>query len=82
MENLLKSHRQVLHRRVGEALRDNLAAAAAEPEVLAHHFTQAGLTEALGLIATLPGTPALRREQIRLQVARKIATDITRQYGN
>jgi hypothetical protein len=38
-ENLLKSRRQVLHRRVGEALRDNLAAsAAAEPEFLAHHF--------------------------------------------
>jgi predicted ATPase len=46
-ENLLKSRRQVLHRRVGETLRDKFAAtAAAEPELLAHHFTQAGLTEA------------------------------------
>ena len=46
-ENLLKSRRQVLHRRVAEVLRDNFAAtAAAEPELLAHHFTQAGLTEA------------------------------------
>ena len=46
-ENLLKSRRQVLHRRVAEALRDQFAAtAAAEPELLAHHFTQAGLTEA------------------------------------
>ena len=46
-ENLLKSRRQVLHRRVGEILRDQFAAtAAAEPELLAHHFTQAGLTEA------------------------------------
>jgi predicted ATPase len=45
-ENLLKSRRQVLHRRVGEALRDRFAATAeAEPELLAHHFTQAGLTE-------------------------------------
>src|SRR6478672_13688728 len=44
--NLLKGRRQVLHRRVGEALRDNFAAtAAAEPELLAHHFTAAGLTE-------------------------------------
>jgi hypothetical protein len=97
-ENLLKSRRQVLHRRVGEALRDNFAAtAAAEPELLAHHFTQAGLakaaiewwdkaaqrslehsalveavgqfTRALGQIASLPATPELRREQIRLQVA-------------
>src|SRR6516165_5292031 len=45
-ENLLKSRRQVLHRRVAEALRDNMVAtAAAEPELLAHHFTQAGLID-------------------------------------
>ena len=97
-ENLLKSRRQVLHRRVAEALRDNaVTAASAEPELLARHFTQAGLTEAaiewwgkagqrslersalieaieqftraLDHIATLPGTPALRREEIKLQVA-------------
>jgi predicted ATPase len=43
-ENLLRSRRQVLHRRIAEALRDNVAALA-EPELLAHHFTQAGLTE-------------------------------------
>src|SRR6516162_6493579 len=42
-ENLLKSRRQILHQRVGEVLRDHFAA---EPELLAHHFTQAGLTEA------------------------------------
>ena len=97
-ENLLKSRRQVLHRRVAEILRDRFAAtAAAEPKLLAHHFTQAGiieaaiewwgkagqrslersalveaaeqLTRALDQIATLPATPALRREQIKLQVA-------------
>ena len=45
-ENLLKSRRQVLHRRIAEILRDRFAAKAdAEPEVLAHHFTQAGLTD-------------------------------------
>jgi class 3 adenylate cyclase/predicted ATPase len=45
-ENLLKSRRQLLHRRVAEALRDNSAASAEpEPELLAHHFTQAGMTE-------------------------------------
>src|SRR4029077_15106258 len=89
-ENLLKSRRQLLHRRVGETLRDKFAGTApAEPELLAHHFTQAGMTEAaiewwgkagqrsmersglveavaqltraLDQIATLPGTPALRR---------------------
>jgi predicted ATPase len=46
-ENLLKSRRQVLHRRLGEALRDEFAStAAAEPELLAHHFSQAGMSEA------------------------------------
>jgi predicted ATPase len=45
-ENLLKSRRQFLHRRVGEVLRDQFAVrAVAEPELLAHHFTQAGSTE-------------------------------------
>jgi hypothetical protein len=35
-----------LHRRVGEVLRDQFTAtAAAEPELVAHHFTQAGLME-------------------------------------
>ena len=97
-ENLLKSRRQLLHHRVAEVLRDTFSdSAAAEPELLAHHFTQAGLTEAavewwgkaglrslersalveaaeqlsraLDQIATLPATPARRREQIKLQVA-------------
>ena len=97
-ENMLKSRRQALHRRVGEVLRDQFAAiAVAQPELLAHHFTQAGLigaaiewwgkagqrslersalveaaaqfTRALDQIAALPATPALRRDQIRLQVA-------------
>jgi predicted ATPase len=97
-ENLLKSRRQVLHHRVADALRDKFAeSGAAEPELLAHHFTQAGLTEAaiewwgkagqrslqrsalveaieqftraLDLIETVPATPALRNEQIKLQVA-------------
>jgi class 3 adenylate cyclase/predicted ATPase len=97
-ENLLKSRRQVLHRRVGDTLRDKfISTAAAEPELLAYHFTQAGMTEAaiewwgkagqrslersalaeaaeqftraLARLATLPGTPALRREQIKLQAA-------------
>jgi predicted ATPase len=46
-ENLLKSSRQALHRRTGEVLRDCFPdAAAAAPEALAHHFTQAGLTDA------------------------------------
>jgi predicted ATPase len=97
-ENLLKSRRQVLHRRVGEVLRDQFTGiAAAQPELVAHHFSQGGLTEnaiewwgkagqqslersafveataqltrALDVIATLPPTPTLRQEEIKLQVA-------------
>jgi class 3 adenylate cyclase len=97
-ENLLRSRRHVLHRRIGETLRDRFASTiGAEPELLAHHFTQAAMpeaaiewwgkagqrslersalaeaaeqiTRALNLIATLPGSPALRREEIKLQVA-------------
>ena len=45
-ENLLKSRRQALHRRAAETLRDQFPErAAAQPEALAHHFTEAGLTE-------------------------------------
>jgi predicted ATPase len=46
-ENLLKSRRQVLHRRIAETLRDRFRTMAeVQPEVVAHHFTQAGLSEA------------------------------------
>ena len=46
-ENLLKSRRRALHRRIGEVLLDQFPTiAATEPELLAHHFTQAALTEA------------------------------------
>jgi predicted ATPase len=105
-ENLLKSRRQALHRRTGEVLRGQFAAtAAAEPEMLAHHFTEAGLIEAaiewwgtagkrsmaryalvegaeqlkraLDQIATLLSTPALRREEIKLQVAFANALTLT-----
>jgi class 3 adenylate cyclase/predicted ATPase len=97
-ENLLKTRRQALHRRVGETLRDQFGDnTTVEPELLAYHFGQAGLpeqaiewwgkagqrslersalaeaaeqfTRALDQIAALPATPALRRDQIRLQVA-------------
>jgi tetratricopeptide (TPR) repeat protein len=46
-ETLLKSRRQVLHRHIAEALRDRFSSLAdTEPEIVAHHFTQAGLAEA------------------------------------
>ena len=61
-ENLLKSRRQVLHRRVAETLRDRFAEmAAAEPEALAHHFTQAGVTHAAIEWWGKAGDQALRR---------------------
>jgi predicted ATPase len=61
-ENLLKSRRQVLHRRAAEILRDRFAdTAAAEPEVLAHHFTQSGLTDAATEWWGRAGDQALRR---------------------
>jgi predicted ATPase len=94
-DGLLRSRRQTLHRRVGEALRDG--GETIEPELLAHHFTHARVPEeavrwwgeagrqslqrsalveaseqlgrALELVATLPGTPEVRREETRLQVA-------------
>jgi predicted ATPase len=61
-ENLLKSRRQVLHRRVAEVLRNQIAdRAAAEPQLLAHHFTQAGLAEAAIEWWGKAGDQALRR---------------------
>jgi hypothetical protein len=61
-ENLLKSRCQTLHRRIAETLRDGFAEkAAAEPEVLAHHFTQAGATDAAIEWWGKAGDQALRR---------------------
>jgi class 3 adenylate cyclase len=93
---LLREPRRALHARVAEAI-EFAETAESQPEILAHHCSEAGLiekasgqwgragrrsldrsalaeavtqfTRALEQIATLPGTPALRREQINLQVA-------------
>src|SRR3954454_24787339 len=44
--SLLKSRRQLLHRQIGDVLREKFPVVAeTEPEVLAHHFTEAGLSE-------------------------------------
>jgi class 3 adenylate cyclase/predicted ATPase len=95
---LLRDSRRALHARIAESLETEFAEIAQnQPELLAHHCSEAGLVEkaailwgkagqrslarsalaeateqlsrALGMIATLPPTPALRREQIDLQVA-------------
>ena len=95
---LLREPRRALHARIAETLESQFAEIADnQPELLARHCTEAGLTEkaaglwgkagqrslersalveaveqltrALAQIATLPATPALRREEIKLQVA-------------
>jgi len=95
---LLRASRQALHARIAVALESHFAEIVeGQPELLAHHCTEAGLNEkaeiqwgkagqrslgrsalkeavaqlsrALALIETLPVTSALRREQIRLQLA-------------
>jgi predicted ATPase len=95
---LLRESRRVLHARVAEALESHFAEIVeSQPELLAHHCTEAGLIEnaagwwgkagqrsldrsmlveataqlkhALAQFATLVGTPTLRREQIKFQVA-------------
>ena len=69
-ENLLKSRRQVLHRRVAEILRDRFAdTAAAEPEALAYHFTQAGMTDAAIEWWGKAGDQALRRSAFQEAIA-------------
>ena len=69
-ENLLKSRRQILHRRIAETLRDRFTdKVAAEPEVLAHHFTQAGLTDAAIEWWGKAGDQALRRSAFQEAIA-------------
>ena len=95
---LLREPRRALHARIAGTLQTKFPEIAEnQPELLARHFTEAGLieraagfwgkagqrslhrsalveaveqlTRALDQIAILPGTPVLRREQIKLQVA-------------
>ena len=69
-ENLLKSRRQVLHRRVAEILRDRFAdTAAAEPEMVAHHFTQAAMTDEAIELWGKAGDQALRRSAFQEAIA-------------
>src|SRR5271157_4768594 len=57
-ESLLKSRRQALHRRAAEAL---VAAPDPQPELVAHHYTQAGETEPAIEWWGKAGDQALRR---------------------
>ncbi|HZZ24763.1 MAG TPA: AAA family ATPase, partial [Roseiarcus sp.] len=60
-DSLLKSSRQALHRRAAEILRNDPERAAAEPEVIAHHFTQGGIDELAVEWWGKAGDQALRR---------------------
>jgi len=65
-ETLLKSRRQILHRQIADALRGEFTAvAAAEPELVAHHFTQAGLDEPAIEWWGKAGDQALRRSAFK-----------------
>ena len=64
-ESLLKSRRQTLHRRAAEALRD----ANAEPEAIAHHFTEAGLDDLAIEWWGKAGDQALRRSAFQEAIA-------------
>ena len=68
-ESLLKSRRYALHRRAGEILRDKPESAAAAPEVIAHHFTKAGLDDLAIEWWGKAGDQALRRSAFQEAIA-------------
>ena len=108
---LLREPRRTLHARIAGVLESQFAEIAeSRPELVARHFTEAGLIEkaaglwgkaglqsltrsalieataqlnnALTQIATLPGTAALRRQQIKFQVALANALMHTKGYAS
>ena len=61
-ESLLKSRRHLLHKHIGDVLRDQFPVIAeTEPEVVAYHFTEAGLSEAALEWWRKAGLQALKR---------------------
>ena len=107
---LLREPRRALHARIAETLESQFAEITeSQPELVARHYTEAGLiakaaglwgkagerslarsalveaaaqlTRALEQMATLPSTPALRREQIKLQLALAHALMHTKGYA-
>ena len=61
-ESLLKSRRQTLHLAIAKALNENFSEGVeSEPELLAHHYTEAGLTEPAIDYWEKAGEHALRR---------------------
>ena len=69
-ESLLRSRRQILHRRIAETLCEKFAGVVeAQPELVAHHFTQAGLTEPAIEYWGKAGDLALRRSAFKEAIA-------------
>ncbi len=68
-ESVLKSRRRALHRRAAELLRDSPERAAAEPEAIARHFTEAGLNDLAVEWWGKAGDQALRRSAFREAIA-------------
>jgi class 3 adenylate cyclase/predicted ATPase len=68
-DSLLKSRRQALHRRAAEILCDDPERAAAEPEIIAHHLTQAGLEDLAIEWWGKAGDQALRRSAFQEAIA-------------
>ena len=64
-DSLLKSRRRALHRRAAEALRQ----ASAEPEAIAHHYTEAGLDDLAIEWWGKAGDQALRRSAFQEAIA-------------
>ncbi|HZZ22839.1 MAG TPA: AAA family ATPase, partial [Roseiarcus sp.] len=64
-DSLLKSRRQPLHRRAAEFLRDS----GAEPEAIAHHFTEAGFDDLAIEWWGKAGDQALRRSAFQEAIA-------------
>jgi class 3 adenylate cyclase/predicted ATPase len=68
-ESLLKSRRQALHRRTAEVLLGQAERAAAEPELVAHHFTQASIDDVAIEWWGRAGDQALRRSAFQEAIA-------------
>ena len=69
-ESLLRSRRQILHRRIAETLCEKFAGVVeAQPELVAHHFTQAGLSEPAIEYWGKAGDLALRRSAFKEAIA-------------
>jgi class 3 adenylate cyclase/tetratricopeptide (TPR) repeat protein len=68
-ESLLKSRRQALHRRIADILCEHPWREAAEPEAIAHHFTEAGLDDLAIEWWGRAGDRALRRSAFQEAIA-------------